>query len=92
MSKLLFRPVSIVAGIVAGWIGKKLFHGLWGAVDDAEPPKPQERPVPIGKLVVALAFEGALFRLTKGLAEHAARHGFWRLTGSWPGERPAEAE
>ncbi len=87
MSKLIFRPVSIVAGILAGLLGKKLFQGLWGVLDDAEPPKPEERPVPIGKLVVALAFEGALFRLVKGLAEHGSRYAFSQLTGSWPGER-----
>jgi len=40
MSKLIFAPISIAAGIAAGLLGKKLFQGLWGVVDDAEPPKP----------------------------------------------------
>jgi hypothetical protein len=86
VSKLIFTPVSIVAGLVAGLIGKKLFQGLWGVVDDEQPPKPEERPVPIGKLVLALVLEGALFRVVKGLAEHGSRQAFSRLTGSWPGE------
>ncbi len=92
MSKLIFRPVSIVAGLLAGLVGKKLFQGLWKALDEHEPPKPEERPVPIGMLALALAIEGALFRLVKGLAEHGSRHAFSQLTGSWPGERPAEAD
>ncbi|HTB69449.1 MAG TPA: DUF4235 domain-containing protein [Solirubrobacteraceae bacterium] len=92
MSKLLFRPFGIVAGIAAGLIGKRLFQGLWRVVDDAKPPKPEERPAPIGKLALALAFEGALFRLVRGLAEHGSRHAFSRLTGAWPGERAAEAK
>lgn len=92
MSKLIFRPVSIVAGLVAGLIGKKLFKSLWRVVDDEQPPKPEERPVPIGKLVLALALEGALFRLVKGLAEHGSRHAFSRLTGLWPGESPPDAQ
>jgi len=91
MSKLIFRPVSIAAGLLAGLVGEKLFQGLWKVVDKQEPPKPEERPVAIGMLAVALAMEGALFRLVKGLAEHGSRHAFARLTGSWPGERPAEA-
>jgi len=91
VSKLIFKPVGIVAGLLAGLIGKKLFHGLWGALDDEQPPKPEQRPVAIGKLVVALALEGALFRLVKGLAEHGSRHAFSRLTGSWPGESPPDA-
>ena len=92
MSKLIFRPVSIVAGLLAGLVGKKLFRGLWKALDKQEPPKPEERPVAIGMLALALAIEGALFRLVKGLAEHGSRHAFSQLTGSWPGERPAEAQ
>jgi hypothetical protein len=92
VSKLIFRPVSILAGLVAGLIGKKLFQRLWGVVDDEQPPKPEERPVPIGRLVLALALEGALFRLVKGLAEHGSRHVFSRLTGSWPGESPPDAQ
>jgi hypothetical protein len=92
MSKLIFAPFSILAGITAGLAGKKLFQSLWGVVDDAEPPKPEERPVRIGKLVAALALEGALFRLVKGLVDHGSRQAFSRVTGAWPGERPQEAK
>jgi hypothetical protein len=92
VSKLIFKPVSIAAGLVAGLIGKKLFHGLWRVVDDEQPPKPEENPVAIGKLVLALVLEGALFRLVKGLAEHGSRHAFSRLTGSWPGEPRSDSQ
>lgn len=92
MSKLIFRPVSIVAGLLAGLVGKKLFQGLWKVLDKQEPPKPEERPVAIGTLALALAMEGALFRLVKGLAEHGSRQAFSQLTGSWPGERLTEAQ
>jgi hypothetical protein len=92
MSKLIFRPVSIAAGLLAGLVGKKLFRGLWRVVDEQEPPKPEQRPVAIGLLALALAIEGALFRLVKGLADHGSRHAFSQLTGSWPGERPPEAQ
>jgi hypothetical protein len=88
MGKLIFRPVSIAVGLLAGLLGKKLFRGLWSVVDEREPPKPEQRPVALGLLALALAIEGALFRLVKGLAEHGSRHAFAQLTGSWPGERP----
>jgi hypothetical protein len=29
---------------------------------------------------------GGIFRLIKGLFDHAARRGFARMTGTWPGE------
>jgi hypothetical protein len=38
MAKLLFIPVSITAGLLAGIVGKKIFNGLWGVIDEEEPP------------------------------------------------------
>jgi hypothetical protein len=90
VSKLIFRPLSIVAGLLAGMTGKKLFQRLWSVLDKEEPPKPEQRPVSIRMLALALAMEGALFRLVKGLVDHGSRRAFSRLTGSWPGEGPAE--
>jgi hypothetical protein len=86
MTKLIFKPVGLIAGVISGLIGKRLFQRIWGAIDEQQPPKPQERLAPLGKLALALALEGALFRLVKGLAEHGSRQAFSRLTGSWPGE------
>jgi hypothetical protein len=90
--KILFLPVSILGGILGGLIGKKLFEGLWGLVDDQEPPDAEHRDVHYGKLAVALLLEGAIFRVVRGLVDHAARRGFERLTGSWPGEEAPEPE
>lgn len=92
MSKLIFKPVSIIAGVLAGLLGKRLFQRVWGVVDDEQPPKPEQRPVAIGKLALALVLEGALFRLVKGLADHGSRQAFSRLTGAWPGESHADAQ
>ena len=43
-------------------------------------------------LLAALAIEGAIFRLAKGLADRGARSGFASLTGSWPGDDPKQVE
>ena len=91
MGKILFIPVSLAGGLVAGFLGKKLFDLLWGAVDDAEPPQAEHRDVPWAKLVAALALEGAIFRAIAGIADHAARRGFERLTGEWPGEEEPDS-
>lgn len=90
--KLIFTPISIVLGLVAGMIGKKLFERIWGLVDDEEPPRPEHREFPWPKLVGALLVEGAIFRLLKGLVDHWTRRSFARLTGSWPGEEAPERE
>jgi hypothetical protein len=86
MAKLMFIPVSIVSGLIAGLIGKKVFEGLWGLVDDAEPPDAEDRETSVPKLVGSLAFQGATFSVARGLTDHYARRSFYRATGVWPGE------
>jgi Protein of unknown function (DUF4235) len=90
MGKVLFIPFSIAGGMVAGLLSKKLFDTAWGLVDEEEPPEPDQRDVPWAKLAVAMALEGAIFRMVRGLADRGSRLGFYRLTGSWPGEEEPE--
>ena len=92
MGKLMFLPISIGTGLLAGLIGKKTFQLLWGVIDDEEAPKAEHREISLPKLVVALAIEGALFSLIKGLVDHGSRHAFARATGAWPGEERPEPE
>ena len=65
---------------------------LWAVIDDEEPPEPDNREVRVPKLLAALAIEGAIFRLVKGLTDRGARRGFAALTGTWPGDDPAREE
>ena len=88
--KFLFLPFSIVAGLLAGSIAKKVFDMIWGLFDDEEAPQAEHREISLVKLVLALAIEGAVFRAVKGLVDHGARHGFERATGSWPGDEAPE--
>ena len=92
MTKVLFVPFSVLGGIIAGIVGKKAFEGLWGAVDEQEPPDPKQRQIEWRKLIPALLLEGAIFRAVRGLFDHGSRRAFSKLTGSWPGEeRPHPA-
>jgi hypothetical protein len=84
--KIVFTPVSIVLGLIAGIVGQKIFEKLWGLVDDQEPPSPEHREFSWPKLVAALLVEGAIFRLVKGLTDHGARRTLAKATGVWPGE------
>ena len=88
--KFLFLPFSIALGLIAGLIGRKIFEQIWGLVDKEEPPDAEHREIDVPKLVAALAIEGAIFRLVKGLTDHGARRGFARMTGTWPGEEEPE--
>jgi hypothetical protein len=90
--KFVFLPLSILGGLLAGLIGKKIFEQVWGLIDDQEPPEAKHRQVQYVKLAGALLLEGAIFRLIRGFFDHGARRGFQRLTGSWPGEEAPEPE
>lgn len=91
MTKLLFAPFSIAFGLTAGLASKKIFEKMWGLVDDTEPPDPEHREVQWPKLIAALALEGAVFRIAKGLGDHMARTAYARWVGKWPGEEEPEA-
>jgi hypothetical protein len=90
--KLVFLPVSIGTGLLAGLVGRKLFGVIWGVIDDQEPPSAEHREVNVLKLIAALLIEGALFSLIKGLVDHGSRHAFARVTGAWPGDEQPEAK
>jgi hypothetical protein len=92
MGKILFLPFSIGGGLIAGLIGRKLFTVIWGVIDDEEAPKAEHREISLPKLITALAIEGALFAVIRGLVDHGSRHAFTRVTGEWPGEERPEPE
>jgi hypothetical protein len=84
--KLIFAPIGIVAGLLAGLLAQKGFDRIWALVDDEEPPEPEHRDVSWPELVAALALQGAIFRVSRGVVERGSRVWFYRFTGSWPGE------
>lgn len=90
--KLVYLPIGILSGLLAGLIAKKIFEQLWGVIEDREPPEAKHREIEYPKLVAALLLEGAIFRVVRGLVDHGARRGFARLTGTWPGEAAPEPE
>ena len=90
--KLLFIPFSVFGGLLSGFLAKKLFEQLWGVVDNQEPPKPQHRQVPLGKVVAAAALEGAIFKGTRAAIDHKSREAFANATGTWPGEQRPDEE
>jgi hypothetical protein len=90
--KLIFAPISIALGLIAGILGKKAFEQVWGLIDEEEPPKPEHREFSWPKLIAALVLEGAIFRLVKGLVDHGTRSTFAKVVGTWPGEGRPDPE
>ncbi len=90
MIKLLFKPVSILSGLLAALLARGSFSLIWRLVDDERPPQSDQRAVSVPKLALALALEGAVSRAVKGLVDHASRQGFAGFTGRWPGDEKPE--
>jgi hypothetical protein len=92
MAKVLFIPVSLGAGLVAGFVSKKLFDGAWGLIDEEEPPSGKHRDIDWRKLILAAAVQGAIFRAVREASDHYSRRAFARTTGKWPGAEEPEPE
>jgi hypothetical protein len=90
MTRILFAPFSIAAGILAGLIGKSLFEFLWARIDEREAPEPSHLRTTWPKVLLAAGMEGAIFRVTRAATDRGARVAFYRATGSWPGEEVRE--
>jgi Protein of unknown function (DUF4235) len=89
---IVFRPVGILLGILAGIGARKIFDALWGVFSDEEAPNPEHREIDWVKFIAALLLEGAIFRLIRGLVDHHSRRGWAALTGVWPGQEEPEPE
>jgi hypothetical protein len=90
--KFLFMPVSILGGLLAGFVAKKIFDQVWGLFDEEEPPDSKHRDIDWTKLMVAAVIQGAIFRAVKEATDHASRRAFARTTGTWPGEKEPDKE
>jgi Protein of unknown function (DUF4235) len=90
--KLLYKPVGVVLGLVAGFISRKLFDRIWALIDREEAPKPTTRETSWPKVLAAAAVEGVTFKVTRAAMERAGAKSFAAVTGSWPGEKRPEPE
>jgi hypothetical protein len=92
VSKVLFAPFSIAAGLLAGLLGKRVADHLWALVSEEEPPEATHRTAGLAGIVAAAALQGAVFRVVKALTDRGSRTAFYRLTGSWPGDQVQDPE
>ena len=88
--KLLYKPIGIIFGILAGFLAKKTFEAVWGMFDEAEPPKPTTEQASWPKVLGAAVVEGVTFKVTRAAFDRAGAQGFRYFTGIWPGEKEQE--
>ena len=90
--KLLYKPIAIALGLLAGFLARQLFSFIWSRIDEEDPPKPHTEEAEWHKVLAASAIQGATFAATKAAVERAGAKSFNHLTGVWPGERRPDRE
>jgi hypothetical protein len=87
MAKLLYKPLGLSVSVIGGLVAGGLFKKLWSVVaHDDEAPRATQRDRHWKEILVAAALEGAIFGLVKAALDRAGAKGFERATGAWPGD------
>jgi Protein of unknown function (DUF4235) len=85
-AKLAYRPVGLLASVLAGAIASAIFKQIWKRAAHAdEPPSAMQSEYSLGSIVLAASIQGAIFAAVKALIDRGGARGFEKLTGSWPG-------
>jgi hypothetical protein len=85
-TKLMYKPVGIVLGMVAGAVAGVIFQRVWKvATGSDETPTATDEERAWGEVLLAAAIQGAIFAVVKAAVDRGGAHGVRRLTGRWPG-------
>ena len=90
--KLLYKPLALIASIVAGRIGRSVFRSLWSKLDDEPPPRPGSGEGSVIKVVGAQALQAGVMAGVAAGVDRAFARAFHHLVGVWPDERKPEKE
>jgi hypothetical protein len=83
VQRILLFPLSMLGGLFATMIGRRVYRRVWAAVDDEALPVADSRHVSPPKLVAALAIEGAIFGVARGVTDRGLRRAVeWVTSGS----------
>jgi len=87
MTKLVYRPLSMLVSIVGGILASAIFKRIWKlAPGEDEAPKATDAGKNWPEVLVAAALQGAIFAVVTASVERLAATGTRSLTGTWPGE------
>jgi hypothetical protein len=84
-SKLAYKPVGLVGGLVAGAVAAVVFKQLWRALaHDDETPEATDEERGWTEILLAATIQGAIFGLVKAAVDRAGATGVRSVTGRWP--------
>ncbi|HEY8471924.1 MAG TPA: DUF4235 domain-containing protein [Natronosporangium sp.] len=84
-TKLAYKPVGIVLGMIAGGVSGMLFHQIWKRVSGGdEAPSATDEDRRWGEVLAAAALQGAIFAVVKAAVDRGGAQSVRKLTGNWP--------
>ena len=89
---LIYKPIGILLGILAGLLGKKIFDFVWTKIADEEPPEATTQLASWPSVIGVAAVQGVIFRITRVVVDRYGAIGWSYLTGTWPGEKEPEPD
>jgi hypothetical protein len=90
--KLLFKPFSLIAGLIASRLAMAIFNQVWLRVDGGELPDPDVREDPAGRAIAAAVLQSSIFAATNAAVSRYGMHVFEHAFGTWPGDHKEEQE
>jgi hypothetical protein len=86
--RLLYKPLAILAGLLARVIGRQTFRAIWSRIDEEPPPAPLTGEGSTAKVIGARALQSAVMAGSAALIERQAARFFHHLIGIWPKKPP----
>jgi hypothetical protein len=87
VANILYKPVGLAGGVVAGILATSLVNKIWALVsgDPSGPPAARTRGERWQKVVAGAAMQGAVFAAVKTAIDRAGARQFERWSGEYPG-------
>jgi hypothetical protein len=85
VKKLLYKPIGLVLGALAGAVAGLAFKEIWRVVaHDDDAPDATDENRGWGEILAAAALQGAIFAVVKAAIDRGGATGVRSLTGKWP--------
>jgi len=93
MSKMVFKIMGVLAGLLGGMLASKIVQMVWQVTPgDDEAPEATDTRRSWGEILTAAALEGAIFAVIRAAIERATAEGTEKLTGEQPGDEVKREE
>jgi Protein of unknown function (DUF4235) len=90
MTKLLFKPLSLLVSVLSGMLAAAVFKQIWKlAAGEDEAPEATDAQRGWREVLIAATVQGAIVGLVKAVVDRGAAQGARKYFGVWPGDDPA---